>query len=489
MRLQFSIAGLVVCSSTLLYAQVPPESGPQPTRGTQLPLSGRGAIQQAASAGAVPSSQTPLPPIALSLDDAVRRGMAANLSMLAASASLRQAEGVAHQQRSELLPTVTASLAGDDQQTNLAALGFSAIKLPSFDGISFNFPTVIGPYHYFDLRAGLSQALVDVARRRNWRASQVSEKAVQLGADDARDVVVAAVTTGYLDVLAAAARADAARAQVTAAQAVLQQATDRHTSGLAARIDVTRTQVELITNQQRLTANENDLAKRKIALARLIGLAPGQPFTLTDTMVFAPLADLTVDQAIQRALAGRSDLKAAEAQVHAAETARSAVEAERYPTASVNADYGVIGTGPENSHGTFTLTGSVRMPLFQGGRVAADREQAEAALSQRRAEYQETKSRIDAEVRSAFLDLDSAAIQVAAARSNRDLANETLVQARDRFAAGVADTVEVVQAQESVAAAEQDLVSALYAHNRAKADLARALGETDRNIKQFMGRP
>jgi outer membrane protein TolC len=206
-------------------------------------------------------------------------------------------------------------------------------------------------------------------------------------------------------------------------------------------------------------------------------------------MVFAPLADLTVEQAIERALAGRADLKAAQAQVHAAEAARAAVEAERYPTASVNADYGVIGTGPENSHGTFTLTGSLRVPLFQGGRVAADREQAEAVLSQRRAEYREIGSRIDAEVRSAFLDLDSAATQVAAARSNRDLANETLDQARDRFAAGVADTVEVVQAQESVAAAEQDLVSALYAHNRAKADLARALGETDRNIKQFMGRP
>ncbi|MGA2117536.1 MAG: TolC family protein [Bryobacteraceae bacterium] len=488
MRLELRVTALAVCAGALLYAQAPPESGPPPARATQLPLSGRGVIQ-AASPGAVPPSQAPGPSFALSLEEAIRRGISANLSMLASSASVRQAQGIANQERSNLLPTVTAGLLADDQQSDLAALGFSAIKLPSFDGISFNFPSVIGPYHYFDLRAGVSQALLDLARRRNWRASQVSEKAVRLGADDARDVVVAAVTAGYLDVLAAAARVDVARAQVAAAQAVTQQATDRHTSGLAAHIDVTRTQVELITNQQRLTSNQNDLAKRKIALARLIGLAPGQPFTLRDTMVFAPLADLTVEQAIERALAGRADLKAAEAQLHAAEAARGAVEAERFPTASVNADYGVIGTGPENSHGTFTLTGSLRVPLFQGGRVAADREQAEAVLSQRRAEYREIGSRIDAEVRSAFLDLESAATQVAAARGNRDLANETLEQARDRFAAGVADTVEVVQAQESVAAAEQDLVSALYAHNRAKADLARALGETDRNIKQFMGRP
>jgi outer membrane protein TolC len=489
MRLQFRVTGLAVWASTWLFAQVPPESGPQPTRAIQLPLSGRGVTQQAASPGGVPSSQTPVAPFALSLDDAIRRGLAANLSMISSSASVRQAQGMANQHRSELLPTVTAGLMANDQQSDLAALGFSAIKLPSFDGISFDFPSVIGPYHYFDLRAGLSQAILDLARRRNWRASQASEKAVQLGASDARDVVVAAVTAAYLDVLAAAAHVDAARAQVTAAEAVLQQVTDRHDAGLAARIDVTRTHVELITNQQRLTSDENDLAKRKIALARLIGLAPGQSFTLGDTMVFAPLADLTVDQSIERALAARADLKAAEAQVKAAEIARNAVEAERYPTASVNADYGVIGTSPESSHGTFTLTGSLRVPLFQGGRVAADREEADAALNQRRAEYREIRSRIDAEVRSAFLDLDSAATQVTAARSNRDLANETLQQARDRFAAGVADTVEVVQAQELVAAAEQDLVSALYAHNRAKADLARALGETDRNIKLFMGRP
>ncbi len=231
MRLEFRVTGLAVCASALLYAQVPPESGPQPTRATQLPLSGRGVTQPAASPGAVPSSQTPVASFALSLEEAIRRGMAANLSMLASSASLRQAHGVVNQERSNLLPTVTAALLADDQQSDLAALGFSAIKLPSFDGVSFNFPSVIGPYHYFDLRAGLSQALLDVARRRNWRASQVSEKAVQLGADDARDVVVAAVTTGYLDVLAAAARVDAARAQVAAAQAVLQQATDRHASG------------------------------------------------------------------------------------------------------------------------------------------------------------------------------------------------------------------------------------------------------------------
>jgi outer membrane protein TolC len=252
---------------------------------------------------------------------------------------------------------------------------------------------------------------------------------------------------------------------------------------------VTRSQVELQTNQQRLISVENDLAKQKISLGRLIGLPPGQEYSLSDALPYAPLSDITLDQALQRAATTRADLKSAEAQVRAAETTKQAAQAERYPSIELAGDYGVIGPTFANSHGTFSVTGSVRFPVFQGGRVQADVEQADAALQQRRAEYEDLKGRIDADVRSAFLDLTSAASQVSVAQSNRGLAAETLAQARDRFTAGVADTVEVVQAQEAVASAEQDYIAALFAHNLAKASLARAMGQADRNIRQFLGRP
>jgi outer membrane protein TolC len=372
-----------------------------------------------------------------------------------------------------------------DQQTDLAALGFTSLKLPA----GLNFPTVIGPYHYVDVRAGLQQSLLDLTRLRNYRSAQQFSRAAQFAAQDARDLVVLAVTGAYLQVMASAARVDTTRAQIATAQATLRQATDRHDSGLAARIDVTRSQVELQVNQQRLISVENDLAKQKIALTRLIGLPAGQDLMLTDTLPFAPLANLTLEQALERAAANRADLKAAEAQVRAAETARQAAVAERYPTIQVSGDYGAIGSSPASAHGTFGVTGSVRVPLFQGGKVEADIEQADAALGQRRAEYQDLKGRIDADVHSAFLDLTSAASQIAVAQSNRELAADTLAQARDRFAAGVADTVEVVQAQEAVAAAEQDYIAALFGHNLAKASLARAMGQAGQNIQQFLGRP
>jgi outer membrane protein TolC len=257
---------------------------------------------------------------------------------------------------------------------------------------------------------------------------------------------------------------------------------------VAARIDVTRSQVELQTEQQRLTSVENDLAKQRIAFGRLIGLPPAQEFTLTDALPFAPLNNMTLDQALSTAAANRADLKAADAQIHAAELTKRAAEDERLPTISVGADYGVIGVDPTNSHGTFSLTGMVKVPIWNGRRAHGDIEQADAALEQRRAEYQDLRGRIDAEIRTAFLDLNSAATQVTAADSNRKLAADTLQQSRDRFAAGVADTVEVVQAQQSVAAAEQSYIASLYQHNLAKATLARSMGQADRNIKQFLGK-
>lgn len=494
-----------------VFAQTPPEALPPGTRVNPLPLSGRtsspGSVTvtqttvpggesvntlnstvqaQGSYQGSVPTSQTPGAPLALSLDDAVQRGIKSNLGAVGFQQSLRAAEGQTTVERSFLLPQVNGSLTGVDQQTDLAALGFSSIHL-SVPG--FSFPTVIGPFHYFDLRAGVSQSILDLTRLNNYRATRENAKSTQFSAQDAHDLVALAVTGAYLQVIASSSRVDSTRAQLATAQQTFKQASDRHDAGVAARIDVTRSQVEVQTEQQRLSSVENDLAKQKIAFGRLIGLPPGQEYTLSDTLPFAPLETITLNDALARAYANRADLKAADAQVHAAEISKRAAEAERMPTISVGADYGVIGVDPTNAHGTFSITGSVHVPIFNGRRAHGDIEQADAALEQRRAEYQELRGRIDAEIRTAFLDLNSAAQQVTVADSNRKLAADTLQQARDRFAAGVADTLEVVQAQESTAAAERDYIASLFAHNLAKASLARAMGQAEQNIKQFLRKP
>jgi outer membrane protein TolC len=491
-------------------ASLSAQAGLPAASAAQLPLSGRtgepgavatvqnpvqGGVQsvntlsssvqvEGAYSGSVPSAQKPGAPLQLSLADALHRGLEANLGTVGYQNAARQARAQQQLARSSLLPSVNGYALINEQDLNLASLGFTSIKLP-FAG--FSFPSLVGPFHYYDARAQLSSYLVNITSLRNYRASGQNVRATDFSAQDARDLVSLAVTGAYLSVISASARIDSARAQVTASEALYKQAVDRHDAGLSARIDVTRSQVELQTQQQRLTSQETDFAKQKIQLGRIIGLPPGQDFTLTDTLPYAPLNELSLEQALARAYANRADLKAAQAQVQAAELSKKAAAAERYPYAEVSADYGVIGPAP--SLGTFSVTGSLRFPIFDAGRIRADIEQADAALRQRRAEADDLRSQIDAEIRQAFLDLTAASNQVALAQSNRSLAQETLAESRDRFAAGVADTVEVVQAQEQVAAAELDYITSLYAHNLAKASLARSMGQADQSIQQFLGRP
>jgi outer membrane protein TolC len=500
---------IVACGMTVdLRAQA--ANAQIPERAVQLPLSGRtgepgavvtvqnpvpGGVEsvntlsssvqvQGAYQGSVPSGQAAGAPLTLSLDDAIRRGLQANLGNVGYQNATRQALADREQARSALLPNINGYASFTEEQINLAAFGFTfQLPIPGF-----SIPTVVGPFHYVDARATLTENVVNMTALRNYRSSQQSLKATQYSAQDARDLIVLGVTGGYLSIIAAAARIDSARAQVAAAQAVYQQAVDRHDAGLAARIDVTRSQVELQVQRQRLTSQETDHAKLKIQYGRIIGLPPGQDFTLADSVPYTPLTDLPLDQALLQAYAGRADLKAALAQVQAAELAKKAAQAERYPYVDFYSDYGATGISPTSSHGVFTVTGSVRIPIYEGGRIHADIEAADATAAQRRAEAEDLRGQIDADVRQAYLDLTTAAEQVAVAQSNRELAQETLAQSRDRFAAGVTDTVEVVQSQEQVAAAENDYIASLYAHNLAKASLARAMGQTDQNIQKFLGR-
>ncbi|MGH9632823.1 MAG: TolC family protein, partial [Bryobacteraceae bacterium] len=361
-------------------------------------------------AGSVPGEKPSPGVLKLSLRDAIQRGLEYNHGAVGLAQVLRQARGQQKSARSQLLPNLNGSLRETVQQTNLRALG---VRIPFAPG-------VVGPFNYFDLRATLTQNLIDFTALNNYRAAQESAKAAELAARDARDLVVLAVGGAYLQVTAAEARVESAQAQLKTAQAIYDQSIERNQMGVLARIDVERSQVQLQTQQQRVSLLENDLAKQKLNLARIAGLAPGQRWEPADRVPFSPAPDLTLEQALTRAYEERDDLKAAKAQVRAGERALAAAKAERLPSLAVNADYGVIGVNPAQSHGTFTVTGNLRIPIWQGGRVKGDIEQSEAILDQRRAELEDLRGRIDSDVRVAFLDLDAAASQVRVAQKNQE---------------------------------------------------------------------
>ncbi len=418
----------------------------------------------------------------LSFKDAINRGLQNNLGALLQADNTINARGQKWSELSNLLPNLSAGVSENAAQINLAAEGFRFPAGGPFSGI----PTVVGPFGFFESRVFLTQTVFSLKAIDRTRGAVGNERAALFNYKDARDLVVLAVGNAYLQALAGAARVETAEAQVETAQALYDKSKDQQDAGVSPAIDTLRSRVELQSRQQQLIVARNDFAKQKLTLSRAIGLPPGQEFSLADKAPYEPLAVLSVEDSLRRAYESRSDYQAALQQVRSAQFFRNAATAEYYPTVDVAANYGDSGVTVGSSHGVFAVSGTLRIPIFQGGKVHADVLQAEAQLKQSEQQLQNLHGQIDYDVRAALLDLNAAADQVEVARSSVDLADQTLTQARDRFAAGVTDNLEVIQAQESVASANENYISGLYAHNLAKVELARAIGYAEEGVKQYL---
>lgn len=463
------LVSALLWGAILAFAQseTPPTPG-QPIPGTEGVSPFAGSVPAKAATGILP----------ISLRDAIDRGLKQNLGALLANADIRSAQGQRWEQLSALLPHATVAPYIDASQINLAELGFASLA-------GLHLPASIGPFSYFDARMNVSQSLFDWKAINNERAARQSLKSAEYSYKDARDLVVLAVGYTYLQAIADEARIETAEAQVKTAQALYDQASDQVIAGTSPAIDALRAKVELQTRQQQLIQAKNNFAIQKLTVARVIGLAPGQEFELTDKSPYQPFEGITVDEALKRAYASRSDYQAAMMDTRAAEFARRAAVAGYFPSLSFNADYGSGGAHPSNATQVFDVHGTLTIPIFQGGSVHGDVLQADARLEQSRERQENLRAQIDADVRTALFNLQSSADQVAVARSNIDLAEETLVQSRDRFAAGVTDTVEVVQSQEAVASAHEQYISSLYNYNFAKISLARAIGLAENGVKEY----
>jgi outer membrane protein TolC len=414
--------------------------------------------------------------LALTFGDALDRGLRNNLGALLQSDNELTARGQKWTELSRLLPDITTSTSENLSQVNLAAEGIN------FPGLN----PIIGPFGYFDTRVFLKQSLFSYEDWQRWKGGKSDEVAAHYSYKNARDLVTLAVGNAYLQALAGVARVETSEAQVFTAQTLFDRTTDQLRAGLSPAIDKLRAQVELQARQQQLIVARNTYAKQKLTLARVIGLPPGQEFELAEKAPYKPLTPQSLDAYLQRAYSMRSDYQAALQQVRAAQSFRNAASAERYPTVSFAGNYGDIGLNPGNSHGSFQVTGSLNIPIFQGGKVHADVLQAEARLRQSQQQFENLRAQIDYDVRTALLDLNAANDQVQVATSSVDLANQTLTQARDRFSAGVTDNLEVVQAQEALAQANENYISSLYAHNLAKVELARAIGFAEEGVRQYL---
>ena len=427
--------------------------------------------------GGVSAGKLSATPVPLSLDDAVAFGLKQNLAGVLASDAITDARGQRWQALSALLPNVVTDTGFGLHQVNVkAAFG---LTIPGQ-------PRIIGPFGYFDSRAYLTQTVFDWGSIERERSSQAQLKSAEFTSKDAREVIVLVIVANYLLVIADQSEVESATSQRDTAKALFQQASDQKTAGLASTVDVLREEVQLQSREQRLIVARNSLAKQKLVLARAIGLPSGQAFEITTEIPYKELTPSGLDEAIQSAYKTRPDFQSQMNQVGSAELERKAASAERYPSIGAEADYGLSGVNPGSSHGTVDAAATLRIPIFQGGRVHGDVLRADASLTRERQRLEDLRARIDQEVRDAYLDLDAAAQEVTVEKSAIALATQNLEQSRDRFASGVTDNVEVVQAQDALAIASDAYIASLYSYNLSKMSLARSTGVAESRFAEYV---
>jgi len=474
---QLPLSGRQPGGATVQQSSTPPPGSSVNTVNTQIQVPG-------AYNGSIPGKDIPAGSITLTLDEAVERGLNTNLGVVGAEAATSQARAQRLQARSSLLPNISGSLAEYEAKINLASEGFS----PSTLGSAIPFPSVVGPFHYYDLHGSLQQTLVDFTAIHNLRSANQSADAANLNARQAREEVVLSVVGVYLQLLATKAEVEQQQVEVQYSEASYKQAQAQADAGNKAPIEANRSLVELQTERQRLRSQLGDLEKQKNQLARIIGLPLGLDIHLAEKLDPLSPESPSLEEAVRQAWAQRPDLKAAEAQLRAAREARKAAGAEHLPSASVSGQYGLQGTNPNQGSGVFQASASVSIPIFQGGRIHADTVQADAVVAQRGAELADERGAVELDVRNSLIDLAVANDQVNTSQSNQKLALQNIEQSQDRFAVGVTDSVEVVNSQESLAAADHDYLSSLFSQYLAKIRLARAMGEAEKDLPDLFKR-
>ncbi|MDR3763697.1 MAG: TolC family protein [Acidobacteriota bacterium] len=441
------------------------------------------AGQQSPFSGSVPEGKLVPGVIDISVEDAITRGLRYNLGVVLSSQTTEQAKAQRLKELSNLLPHLDGSLRETEIKENLLAEGFNL----GANGAAFGINGNSVRFSNSDARISMSEDLFDWHAIQGARAAQANVKAANFSFGTARETVTLAVAASYLLVVSAESQVDAAQAELKTAEALFQLAEDREKAGLSPDIDTLRARVELQVRRQNLIEANNNLAKQRITLLRVLGLPVHQQFRLSSRVPYRPLPLLGEEDALKHALAARPDYLAAEQQVKSAELQRQSALAERYPTLGISGDYGTLGTHPSNVFPTWSVNAGVKIPIFEGGKTEADIKQADSVLKQRRAQRDDLRGRIEQDVASAFLDVNSAAEQVEVARVTVDYAQQALTQSQDRFSAGVTNNIEVIQAQEAMATANEQYIGSLYAHNIAKVLLARAMGAAEQTLRQVLG--
>jgi outer membrane protein len=424
-------------------------------------------------------------PLVLSLERAVELAVApdGNAQIQISGESLRQARARSDQARAALLPDVSASLLYRNQTMNLKANGLG-FDIPTLPGSSFSFPSLVGPFGVTDARITGSQSIFDFSSIRRFEASRSGVSAAKADAAAAEEQVAAKVARAYLLGIRADADVETARANITLSQAVLNQAEDQKKAGTGTGIEITRAKVQLANDRQRLLVAENVRRSAHLQLLRVMDRPLDTELELTDKLGYVPVDTITLEQARAQAMSARPDLEAQQKREASARLSSSATKLERLPSVSFFGDYGSIGSSLfDSALPTRTYGVTLRVPIFDGGRRDARRAEASSQYRIETVRTNDLKEQIEFDLRLALDALHSAEEQVRVSRDGLTLSEGELAQARRRYGAGIANSLEVTDAQTRLERARDNQTQALYNFNLARIDLEQAMGTVRKTVR------
>jgi len=434
--------------------------------------------------GIAAGQQTERSVLSLTLKRAVQIAIApeGNAQMQIIGETLKQAEARSAQARAALLPDVSSSLAYRNQTTNLRAfgLGFNFQTIP---GSTFSFPSLVGPYDIIDARISGSQSVFDIGSIRRLQSAHAGASAARSDVQSTEERVAAQVARAYLSAIRADADVETARANIALSQAVLNQAENQKGAGTGTGIEITRARVQLTNDQQRLLVAENARHRTYLQLLRVMNMPLTVELDLTDKLGYVPADAVTLENARAQALAERPDFKAQQERENGVRLSANATKLERVPSVSILGDYGIITSHIDNGLPTRMVGVSVRIPIFDGGRMDARRGEAASQYRAESVKTRELREQIELDVRLALDALHSAEEQIRVARDGLQLSENELAQARRRYEAGVAFNLEVTDAQTRLERARDNQTEALYNYNLARIDLEQAMGRVRINVR------
>ena len=409
----------------------------------------------------------------LTLDQAVGLALKQNPTAQIAILTAAQGEQDKNIALAGLLPQANARISDEAEKVNILAQFGGKTPFPGF-------PKTIGPYQFFSAGPSVSAPVFDLTLWQRYQEARNTADASKANSLSTREQVILLTVSQYIGTLRAVANVQASQSRVDLAQALYDQAADLQKEGVGTGIDTLRANVELQNEKQRLLEAQNDRETLLYGLSRLLNLDPRQKIELSDALNFSDTPQPEVEPSIEAALADRQEWRALNSQIKAAENEKKAARDSRLPSVKFDGTFAYVGTSGNTTLPTYTYEGSVNLPLFTGGRIRAEVVRADLEIRKLDEQRADLRNQIALDVKTALLNLDSARNEVQVANLGVQLSKEEVDQARDRFKAGVANNIEVIQAQDSLSRANDNQIAALYRFNQARADYARSIGQMEK---------